>query len=116
MRIMLAGGNGYIGSVLASFLVERGYEVQVCDLCWFHTEPPPGTTLRKVVLFNLTEEDCRGFDQIIFLAGLSNDPMAELSPSKNFIYNAALPAYMAYIAKRAGVKRFIYASSCSVYG
>jgi nucleoside-diphosphate-sugar epimerase len=53
---------------------------------------------------------------VIFLAGLSNDPMAESSPSKNFIFNAAAPAYLAYISKRALVRRFIYASSCSVYG
>ena len=53
---------------------------------------------------------------MIFLAGLSNDPMAEFSPSMNFIYNAALPSYLAYTAKKAGVRRFIYASSCSVYG
>lgn len=53
---------------------------------------------------------------MIFLAGLSNDPMAEFSPAKNFISNASSTAYLAYIAKRAGVKRFIYAGSCSVYG
>jgi len=53
---------------------------------------------------------------VVFLAGLSNDPMAEFAPSKNFVYNAAAPAYLAYVAKKAGVKRYIYASSCSVYG
>jgi nucleoside-diphosphate-sugar epimerase len=53
---------------------------------------------------------------VIFLAGLSNDPMAEFSPSKNFVFNAAAPAYLAYTAKKAEVKRYIYASSCSVYG
>ena len=53
---------------------------------------------------------------MIFLAGLSNDPMAEYSPSKNFIFNAAAPAYLGYIAKIAKVKRYIYACSCSVYG
>jgi len=53
---------------------------------------------------------------VVFLAGLSNDPMAEFSPSQNFIFNAAAPAYLAYVAKKAGVKRYVYASSCSVYG
>ncbi|HID94397.1 MAG TPA: SDR family oxidoreductase, partial [bacterium (Candidatus Stahlbacteria)] len=62
------------------------------------------------------EKNLEGFDQVIFLAGLSNDPMAEYSPSQNFIFNAAAPAYLAYISKRASVKRFVYASSCSVYG
>jgi nucleoside-diphosphate-sugar epimerase len=61
-------------------------------------------------------EDLHSYDQVIFLAGLSNDPMAEFSPSKNFIFNAAAPAYLAYTAKNAKVKRYIYASSCSVYG
>jgi nucleoside-diphosphate-sugar epimerase len=58
----------------------------------------------------------QNYDQVVFLAGLSNDPMAEYSPNKNFVYNAAAPAYLAYTAKKAGVKRYIYASSCSVYG
>jgi len=53
---------------------------------------------------------------MIFLGGLSNDPMADFSPSLNFIYNAASPAYLSYIAKRAKLKKFIYAGSCSVYG
>ena len=52
----------------------------------------------------------------MFLGGLSNDPMAEFSPAQNFVANGALPAYLAFAAKRAGVSRLIYASSCSVYG
>ena len=67
-------------------------------------------------IFQLTAEDLAAYEQVVFLAGLSNDPMAEYSPSKNFIFNAAAPAYLAYIAKIAKVKRYIYASSCSVYG
>jgi nucleoside-diphosphate-sugar epimerase len=67
-------------------------------------------------LFKCHEEDLEAYDQVLFLAGLSNDPMAEFNPSMNFIFNAALPSYLAFIAKNAGVKRFIYASSCSVYG
>ena len=67
-------------------------------------------------IFSLKEERVRGFDAVVFLAGLSNDPMAEFSPSLNFIYNGSSPSYLAYIAKRAGVPRFIYASSCSIYG
>jgi nucleoside-diphosphate-sugar epimerase len=67
-------------------------------------------------LFSCTIADLEGFDQVIFLAGLSNDPMAGFSPALNFIYNAALPAYLAFIAKQARVRRFIYAGSCSMYG
>jgi len=65
---------------------------------------------------DLKEDDLRGSDQVVFLGGLSNDPMAEYSPAKNFISNAAAPAYLGYIAKRAGVRRLVYACSCSVYG
>jgi len=71
--------------------------------------------LKKDVM-ELTHQELIGFDQAIFLAGLSNDPMAEYSPSQNFIFNAAAPAFLAYLAKKAGINRFIYAGSCSVYG
>jgi nucleoside-diphosphate-sugar epimerase len=115
-KIMLAGGAGYIGSMLTPALLEHGYTVEVIDLCWFGCNLPPEVKVTRKNLFDCRENDFEGFDQIIFLAGLSNDPMAEYSPSNNFIYNAALPSYLAYIAKRVGVKRYIYASSCSVYG
>lgn len=116
MKILIAGGAGFIGSVLVPLLEERGYEVTVADLFWFGNHLPEGVETLRRELFDLTEEDLAGYDQVIFLAGLSNDPMAEFSPSKNFIENGALPSYLAYIAKNAGVQRFIYASSCSVYG
>ena len=116
MRILIAGGAGYIGSVLTPKLVARGYEVDVIDLLWFGNHLPRGVRVLSKDILELTEAELRGYDQVIFLAGLSNDPMADYSPSKNFIYNAACPAYLAYRAKRAGVHRFIYASSCSVYG
>lgn len=116
MKILIAGGAGFIGSVLVPLLQERGYEVTVADLFWFGNHLPEGVETLRRELFDLTEEDLAGYDQVIFLAGLSNDPMAEFSPSKNFIENGALPSYLAYIAKNAGVQRFIYASSCSVYG
>ncbi|MBF0553505.1 MAG: SDR family oxidoreductase [Nitrospirae bacterium] len=116
MKIILAGGAGYIGSVLTPLLMDYGYEVKVIDRCWFGNYLPEGTNLVNKNLFDCTREDFAGYDQFIFLAGLSNDPMAEFSPSKNFIHNAALPAYLAFEAKKAGIKRYIYASSCSVYG
>src|SRR5882672_8095251 len=116
MRLLIAGGAGYVGSVLIPRLLERGYKVDVVDLFWFGNHlPRPVGTLNKDI-FDLAVEDLEPYDQVIFLAGLSNDPMAEFSPSKNFICNAAAPAYLAYIAKKAGVKRYIFACSCSVYG
>src|SRR5580704_246371 len=116
MRLLIAGGAGYVGSALIPRLLQRGYQVDVVDLFWFGNSLPEETGLLDQDLFEVTTEDLKPYDQVLFLAGLSNDPMAEFSPSKNFVYNAAAPAYLAYTAKKAGVKRYVYASSCSVYG
>jgi nucleoside-diphosphate-sugar epimerase len=105
-----------VGSVLIPKLLDRGYQVDVVDLFWFDNHLPGETGVIHKDIFDISEADLAGYDQVLFLAGLSNDPMAEFSPSKNFVYNAAAPAYLAYVAKKAGVKRYIYASSCSVYG
>lgn len=116
MRILIAGGAGYIGSALAPKLIDRGYSVDVVDLLWFGNHLPPQVRVIEKDVLDLTDDDLAGYDQVVFLAGLSNDPMADYSPARNFIFNAASPAYLAYLAKRAGVKRYVYASSCSVYG
>src|SRR3954466_8107077 len=116
MRILVAGGAGYVGSALIPKLLERGYDVDVVDLFWFGNSLPAEVRIINRDLFDLQVSDLKTYEQVIFLAGLSNDPMAEYSPSKNFIFNAAAPAYLGYIAKNAKVKRYIYASSCSVYG
>jgi len=116
MRLLIAGGAGYVGSTLIPKLLDRGYKVDVVDLFWFGNHLPRQTGILNKDIFHLTIEDLEPYDQVIFLAGLSNDPMAEYSPNKNFIFNAAAPSYLAYIAKKASVKRYIYASSCSVYG
>jgi nucleoside-diphosphate-sugar epimerase len=116
MRILIAGGAGYIGTFLVPVLIERGYDVEVIDLMWFGNHLPKTVKAAQKDLFQCREEDLKGYEQVVFLAGLSNDPMAEFDPSMNFIFNGALPSYIAFLAKKAGVKRFIYASSCSVYG
>ena len=116
MKVLLAGGAGYIGSKLAPMLIDRGYEVDVLDLFWFGDYLPNTVNKIKKSIFDFSKDEVKGYDQVIFLAGLSNDPMAEYSPSLNFIHNASAPAYLGYISKLAGVKRFIYAGSCSVYG
>ncbi len=116
MRILIAGGAGFIGSVLVPLLERQGHEVAVADLFWFGRHLPDGVETIERQLFELDESDLAPFDRVIFLAGLSNDPMAEFDPARNFVENGALPSYLAFIAKKAGVERFIYASSCSVYG
>lgn len=116
MRILMAGGAGYLGSVLVPKLLDRGYEVDVVDLFWFGNHLPTEAGIIRKDIFDISPEDLQPYQQVVFLAGLSNDPMAEYSPSQNFIFNAAAPAYLAYIAKKAKVKRYVYACSCSVYG
>ena len=116
MKLLVAGGAGYIGSVLVPKLLDRDYEVDVLDLLWFGNHLPEKANVIQRDIFDLNIDDLKGYDQVLFLAGLSNDPMAEFSPKDNFIQNAAAPAYLGYLAKAAGAKRFIYAGSCSVYG
>jgi len=116
MRILVAGGAGYLGSALVPKLLDRGYEVDVVDLFWFGNHLPSDTGIIHKDIFDISVQDLEVYEQVVFLAGLSNDPMAEYSPSQNFIFNAAAPAYLAYVAKKAGVKRYVYACSCSVYG
>lgn len=116
MKILVAGGAGFIGSRLVPVLLDHGYEVDVIDALWFGNKLPSRVKVTQKNLFDCTEADFKGYEQLIFLAGLSNDPMAEFSPSQNFVMNGALPSYLAFIAKKAGIRRYIYASSCSVYG
>jgi nucleoside-diphosphate-sugar epimerase len=116
MKICVGGGCGYVGSALVPSLLDHGYDVTVIDLCWFGNHLPKEVCVTKKDLFECTEKDFEGCDQFIYLGGISNDPSAEYDSTRNFIYNAALPAQLALLAKRAGVKRFIYAGSCSVYG
>src|SRR5271168_935639 len=116
MKILIAGGAGYVGSVLVPKLLDRGYDVDVLDLFWFGNHLPSQTGIIHKDIFDINVPDLEPYQQVVFLAGLSNDPMAEFSPSQNFIFNAAAPAYLAYVAKQAKVKRYVYASSCSVYG
>ncbi|HEX4372250.1 MAG TPA: NAD-dependent epimerase/dehydratase family protein, partial [Puia sp.] len=89
MKILIAGGAGYLGSALVPKLQERGYLVDVLDLMWFGNHLPTGTKIIQKDIFDIHESDLKDYEQVIFLAGLSNDPMAEYSPAKNFIYNAS---------------------------
>ena len=116
MRILVVGGAGYVGSMLVPALLARGYETDVVDLKWFGVHLPDGVSVVDRDILRCETADLEGYEQVIFLAGLSNDPMAEFDPAMNFVANAAVPSYLAYLAKQAGVRRMIYASSCSVYG
>lgn len=115
-KVLVVGGGGYVGTRLVMELVRRKYDVTVVDLFWFGNYLPSNVNIIKENAMNLQPEDVEGYDCVIFLAGLSNDPMADFSPNRNFIENTSVPSYLAYISKKMGVSRFIYAGSCSVYG
>jgi nucleoside-diphosphate-sugar epimerase len=120
MRILVTGHKGYIGSVMVPMLLGAGHEVMGLDSDLFRgctfcpgMESVPELTLdiRDVELENL-----RGFDAVIHLAALSNDPLADLNPEMTFEINHAASVRLAGLAKAAGVGRFLYSSSCSSYG
>ena len=115
-NILLLGGAGYIGNRLSRRLLELDYNVTVIDGLWFGNNLPSAVKLIQKDIFELKTEDYKGFDSVVFLGGVSNDPMAEFNPAENFVQNAAAPSFAAFLAKAAGVKKFVYASSCSVYG
>jgi len=108
-NILVTGGSGYVGSALIKELA--GYQVVNVDVGMFGGR----TTGMESDFRKLSIDELGLFDTIIHLAGLSNDPMAHWSPNINFRMNAADTVDLAYKAKRAGVKRFIFASSASVY-
>lgn len=119
MRILVTGNEGYIGSILVPLLQEAGHEVTGMDTGLFRecalipfTRPP---TLRRDVR-DVEARDLEGFDGIVHLAGLANDPLGDLDPPITYEINHVATVRLAELAKRAGVRRFLYASSCSVYG
>lgn len=114
-KILIAGGAGFIGTRLSNKISSK-YDVTVMDHFWFGDMLNDNITKIKQDINSIKTEDLIGYDAVLFLAGLSNDPMAMYRPDLNFIENSATPTYLAFCAKEAGVKRFICASSCSVYG
>ena len=115
-KILVVGGAGYVGTRLSNYLFDKGYDVNVIDNFWFGDFLNNNITKTKKSLWDIKPNELEGFDVVLFLAGLSNDPMAMFRPDLNFIENSSAPMYLGFMAKQAGVKRFICASSCSVYG
>jgi nucleoside-diphosphate-sugar epimerase len=117
MQILVTGGAGFVGSVLVPALLDRGDRVRIVDCDMFGTDHVDrrAELIRDDVL-NFRRDWLDGIDAVVHLAGLSNDPMAAFSPSLNYILNASGTAIVAHAAKEAGVRRFVFASSCSVYG
>jgi len=120
-RVLVTGIDGYIGAVLGPRLLEKGFDVVGIDCGfyrdgWLFNDPRPRPlTLTKDVR-RITREDVEGFDAVVHLAELSNDPLGELSERTTYDINHLGSVSLARVCKEAGVARFIYTSSCSVYG
>jgi nucleoside-diphosphate-sugar epimerase len=118
-RVLITGHSGYIGSVLAPRLRAAGHEVVGLDSGLFRecliTPAPTVPTIRKDIR-DVEAADLDQIDSVIHLAGLSDDPLGNLNPSLTYEINHLATVRLAKLAKAAGISRFLYASTCSVYG
>ncbi len=120
MRILVTGNNGYIGTILTPMLLSLGHEVvgldsDLYERCTFGNAIPNVKTIKKD-LRDVEQEDVEGFDAVIHLAALSNDPLGDLNPDLTYQINHLASIKLAKLAKEAGVSRFLFSSSCSTYG
>jgi len=120
MRILLTGHKGYIGAVAGPILMSASHEVVGLDAdlfagCDFGQPAPVIPEIRKDMR-DLTKADLAGFDAVVHFAALSNDPLGDLDPSLTYDINHIASVRLAELAKAAGVKRFVFSSSCSTYG
>lgn len=120
MKILVTGHNGYIGAILVPMLQEAGHDVVGLDSYWFaechHGPAPVDPDSLPKDLRDITPIDLEGFDAVMHLAALSNDPLGDLNPEYTFDINLRASVDLAKSAKAAGVSRFIFSSSCSLYG
>jgi nucleoside-diphosphate-sugar epimerase len=122
MRVLVTGHQGYIGAVMVPMLLDAGHEVTGYDVNLYErcTFAPAGrlvsvASIRKDVR-DASHNDLAGIEAVIHLAALSNDPLGNLNPDITFAINHRASVRLARIAKEAGVRRFLFASSCSNYG
>jgi nucleoside-diphosphate-sugar epimerase len=121
MRILVTGADGYIGAVLGSRLVERGFDVVAIDCGfyrdgWLYNDKRPRPLTFTKDIRQITPNDVEDFDAIVHLAELSNDPLGELNERMTYQINHQGSVRLARACKQAGMARFVYTSSCSVYG
>jgi len=120
MRVLVTGSSGYIGSVLVPLLLQSGYDVTGLDSGLFRDclfgEPPADCPEIDVDLRDVTAEMLAGFDAVLHLAALSNDPLGNLDAELTYDINHRASVRLARLAKAAGVQRFVFSSSCSTYG
>ncbi|MBB5936492.1 NAD-dependent epimerase/dehydratase family protein [Streptomyces zagrosensis] len=120
MRVLLTGHQGYLGTLMAPVLTAAGHEVVGLDAGLFADcvlgPPPADPPGHRVDLRDITAEHVAGVDAVIHLAALSNDPLGALAPDLTYDINHHASVRLARLARDAGVRRFLYASTCSVYG
>ncbi|MBE69366.1 MAG: NAD-dependent dehydratase [Thalassospira sp.] len=120
MKVLLTGYQGYVGSVMSGYLKSRGHSVIGLDTGYFNGldlwTPPSVDEVRTVDMRNVQEKDVEGVEAIIHLAALSNDPLGDFAPELTDDINFKATKKLAEIAKKHGIKRFVFASSCSLYG
>lgn len=118
MKILLTGGCGYIGTSLAIELLHRGHTVQVVDIQWFgnYLPPHPNLTIVRDDIRNASSWDLRGFDAVLHLANVANDPCSDLNSKLNWEVNALATMFLVERAIKDKVPQFVFASSGSVYG
>lgn len=121
MKVLVTGHNGYIGSVLAKMFLAEGHDVVGLDTdlfadCIFGKESIPSIPSMKVDIRDTSALDLEGFDAVIHLVGLSNDPLGDLDPTLTYEINHAASVRLAEKAKALSVPRFLFSSSCSHYG
>lgn len=120
MRVLVTGHRGYIGTVLVPMLLSAGHEVVgldsgLFDECTFGSLPARIPQITRDIR-DTTPEDVAGFDAVMHLAALSNDPLGDLDPELTYEINYRAAVRLAELSKAAGVSRFIFSSSCSTYG
>jgi len=120
VRVLITGHNGYIGSVMSRMVQAAGHDVHGLDTYFFEGctlgPEPPDLPSTRVDLREVREEHLAGYDAVIHLAALSNDPLGDLDPDLTYAINHRGSLRLAQLAKAAGVQRFLFASSCSLYG
>lgn len=120
MKVLVSGDRGYIGAVLVPILQEAGHEVVGLDTGWYDGcdfgPPRLDHHSRTGDIRDQKPEDLEGFDAVVHLAAISNDPVGHLNPEATYSVNAHGAAHLAEVAKEAGVGRFLFSSSCSLYG
>lgn len=120
MKVLVTGDRGYIGAVLVPLFREAGHEVVGLDIGWYDGCDFGPYTLgyesRTGDIRDLRAEDVAGFDAVVNLAAISNDPVGHLNPEATYSVNAHGAAHLARVAKEAGVLRYVFSSSCSLYG